>query len=298
MGKDGNERKSILSLYFREAKSFPLLTKEKEKRLFKRIERKNGNGKKKKRKLNKTERKIMEANLRLVIDIAQKYLHRGLDMPDLIQEGNLGLVKAMEKFNWRRGYKFSTYATGWVKATITRAIYDKVKMIRLPLYRQEQLNKLKNAKDKILKEKKRKPTLEEIAEEMKISMEILENLFNIAKGVISLDTPIIDEKGEESNLNLKDIIADGNIFESEPEKEMQKIERIESVNKILSILEPREKKIIKLRFGIGEKKECTLEEIGQMEEFQLTRERIRQIQAKALNKLREKCKKSACILLE
>ncbi len=286
MKGDGNKSKNILGLYLQEAKSFPLLTKEEEKRLFKKIKR--NNGKKKKRKLTKTERKIMEANLRLVIKMAKKFQNRGLEILDLINEGNLGLIRAIEKFDLRKGYKFSTYATWWIWQAITRAIYDKDRIIRLPLYRKEQLNALKRAKNKILKEKKWEPTLEEIAEEMNIPLEKVENLINMSKKILSLDTP---NEGEE-DLCLEDVIAAENTVNSEEEIEKRSLNK--SVVKLLSTLTPREERILRLRFGIGEKEEHTLEAIGQKEEFRLSRERIRQIEEKALQKLR----KSADILLE
>ncbi len=286
MKGDGNKSKNILGLYLQEAKSFPLLTKEEEKRLFKKIKR--NNGKKKKRKLTKTERKIMEANLRLVIKMAKKFQNRGLEILDLINEGNLGLIRAIEKFDLRKGYKFSTYATWWIWQAITRAIYDKDRIIRLPLYRKEQLNALKRAKNKILKEKKWEPTLEEIAEEMNIPLEKVENLINMSKKILSLDTP----NGGEEDLCLEDVIAAENTVNSEEEIEKRSLNK--SVVKLLSTLTPREERILRLRFGIGEKEEHTLEAIGQKEEFRLSRERIRQIEEKALQKLR----KSADILLE
>lgn len=310
MERDGDGGGNILSLYFREAKVFPLLSRSEEMELAKRIEKsrkaenelkkliKNNSKLSQKKKVyekikefsqkiiegKEARNKLITANQRLIVQMAKRYQHRGLEILDLINEGNIGLMTAIEKFDLKKGYKLSTYATWWIRAAISRAIYDKAQTIRLPLYRQEQLNELKKAKNKILKEKNRKPTLEEIAKEINVSLAKAENLVVITKKILSLDMPL----GEElENLKLEDFIVDENAVNAEEELKEQDLNK--SVARLLSILSPREEKILRLRFGIGVEKEKThtLEEIGQKKEFKLTRERIRQIEAKAIQKLRK-----------
>ncbi len=278
---DGNG-KSIVGVYLKEAKDFSLLSLGEEKRLFQQLKRGD----------KEARNKLINANQLLIVQIAKKHQHFGLAILDLIQEGNIGLMRAIEKFDWRKGYKFSTYATPWVRAFIIRAITDQSRVVRLPVYINNGLNKIWRVKKQFLKEKGQTPTLEEIAEEMGVSLAKVENLINISKETISLDAPIGNEgeSGEESNLNLEDIIVDQNT--ANPEEELKKQDLRKEVDIILSSLSPREEKILRRRFGIGENKEYTLQEIGNDDEFQLTRERIRQIEAKALEKIKEKVKKA------
>ncbi len=298
MERGGNGSKNILNLYFKEVKSFSLLSPEEEKRLFRRLlkvsktgkskkikAKKEGRGKKKEeRELNEIEKEIIERNQRLVIGIAREYQNRGMDTLDLINEGNLGLIRAIRKFDLRKGYKFSTYATWWIKASISRAIFNKARVIRLPLYLEDELRKLRKVRKKILRENAREPTLEEIAEEMNISPAKADNLVAVTKKILPLDTMVSVK--DEGILKLEDVIIDEN--SASPEEELKSKNLKIDVAKILSALPAREEKLLRLRFGIGiEKgKAHTLREIGNKDEFKLTRERIRQIQERALNKLR------------
>ncbi len=255
-------------MYLKEIGKVPLLTAEEEIELAKRMEEGDEDAK----------HRLAEANLRLVVSIAKRYVGRGMLFLDLIQEGNLGLIKAVEKFDYRKGYKFSTYATWWIRQAITRAIADQARTIRIPVHMVETINKLIRVSRQLLQEYGRDPTPEEIAAEMGTSEEKVREIIKIAQEPVSLETPI----GEEEDSHLGDFIPDDDA--PAPAEAAAFTLLKEQLMSVLSTLTPREEKVLKLRFGLEDGRARTLEEVGKY--FKVTRERIRQIEAKALRKLR------------
>ena len=255
-------------MYLKEIGKVPLLSAEEEISLAQRME--NGDEEAKKR--------LAEANLRLVVSIAKRYVGRGMLFLDLIQEGNLGLIKAVEKFDYRKGYKFSTYATWWIRQAITRAIADQARTIRIPVHMVETINKLIRVSRQLLQELGREPTPEEIAEEMHMSVERVREILKISQEPVSLETPL----GEEEDSHLGDFIQDDNVPVPADAAAFTMLK--EQLEEVLGTLTEREQKVLRLRFGLDDGRARTLEEVGK--EFNVTRERIRQIEAKALRKLR------------
>ena len=255
-------------MYLKEIGKVPLLTAEEEIEIAKRLETGDEEAKK----------KLSEANLRLVVSIAKRYVGRGMLFLDLIQEGNLGLIKAVEKFDYRKGFKFSTYATWWIRQAITRAIADQARTIRIPVHMVETINKLIRVSRQLLQQYGREPTPEEIAKEMGISEAKVREIIKIAQEPVSLETPI----GEEEDSHLGDFIADDDT--PAPAEAASFALMKEQLLDVLDTLTPREEKVLRLRFGLDDGRQRTLEEVGK--EFNVTRERIRQIEAKALRKLR------------
>ena len=255
-------------MYLKEIGKVPLLTAEEEIELAKKIELGDEEAK----------QKLAEANLRLVVSIAKRYVGRGMLFLDLIQEGNLGLIKAVEKFDYRKGYKFSTYATWWIRQAITRAIADQARTIRIPVHMVETINKLIRVSRQLLQELGREPSPQEIADEMDIPVERVREILKISQEPVSLETPI----GEEEDSHLGDFIQDDNV--PVPAEAAAFTLLKEQLNEVLGTLTEREQKVLKLRFGLEDGRARTLEEVGKV--FNVTRERIRQIEAKALRKLR------------
>lgn len=255
-------------MYLKEIGRVPLLTADEEIDLAKRMERGDEEAK----------RRLAEANLRLVVSIAKRYVGRGMLFLDLIQEGNLGLIKAVEKFDYNKGYKFSTYATWWIRQAITRAIADQARTIRIPVHMVETINKLIRVSRQLLQDKGREPLPEEIAAEMDIPVDRVREIMKIAQEPVSLETPI----GEEEDSHLGDFIEDHDALAPAEAASFMLLK--EQLEEVLESLTPREEKVLRLRFGLDDGRARTLEEVGQ--HFGVTRERIRQIEAKALRKLR------------
>ncbi len=255
-------------MYLKEIGRVPLLTAEEEVALAKRMEQGD----------EEAQKRLAEANLRLVVSIAKRYVGRGMLFLDLIQEGNLGLIKAVEKFDYNKGYKFSTYATWWIRQAITRAIADQARTIRIPVHMVETINKLIRVSRQLLQQLGREPTPEEIAKEMDISVERVREIMKIAQEPVSLETPI----GEEEDSHLGDFIEDQDAPAPADAASFMLLK--EQLEEVLDTLTPREEKVLRLRFGLDDGRARTLEEVGQ--NFGVTRERIRQIEAKALRKLR------------
>ena len=265
---DGIGLEDPVRMYLKEIGKVPLLSAEEEIEYAKRMEQGDEEAKK----------RLAEANLRLVVSIAKRYVGRGMQFLDLIQEGNLGLIKAVEKFDYRKGYKFSTYATWWIRQAITRAIADQARTIRIPVHMVETINKLVRVQRQLLQELGREPSPEEIAETMDIPVERVREIQKISQEPVSLETPI----GEEEDSHLGDFIQDDNV--PVPAEAAASTLLKEQLVEVLSTLTDREQKVLRLRFGLDDGRARTLEEVGK--EFNVTRERIRQIEAKALRKLR------------
>jgi len=276
-------------MYLREIGRVPLLTAEEEVRLAQIMER----GKQERQRAERlkmipnrkyiddgeeAQRRLTEANLRLVVSVAKKYIGRGMNLLDLIQEGNIGLIRAVEKFDYTKGYKFSTYATWWIRQAITRAIADQARTIRIPVHMVETINRLIRISRRLLQDLGREPTSEEIAQHMEISPEKVREIIKVSQEPVSLETPI----GEEDDSHLGDFLEDHTALAPAEAASHQLLK--EQVEDVLDSLTERERKVLQLRFGLDDGRSRTLEEVGK--EFHVTRERIRQIEAKALRKLR------------
>ena len=268
---DGVSIEDPVRMYLKEIGKVPLLTAEEEIELAKKMEEGGAEG-------EEAKKRLAEANLRLVVSIAKRYVGRGMLFLDLIQEGNLGLIKAVEKFDYHKGYKFSTYATWWIRQAITRAIADQARTIRIPVHMVETINKLIRVSRQLLQELGREPTPEEIANEMNMPVERVREILKISQEPVSLETPI----GEEEDSHLGDFIQDDNVPVPADAAAFTLLK--EQLAEVLSTLTEREQKVLRLRFGLDDGRARTLEEVGK--EFNVTRERIRQIEAKALRKLR------------
>ncbi len=257
-----------IKMYLKEIGKTPLLTFEEEIALAKRYEKNDA----------KAKEKLIKANLRLVVSIAKKYLGRRLSFLDLIQEGNRGLIRGVEKYDWRRGYKFSTYATWWIRQAITRAIADQSRTIRIPVHMVDHINRYYKAQRRLTQKLGREPTVKEVAKEMVMSVEEVENLMKISQQPKSLSTPV----GDDREATLEQFVADQNqpTLYDKVSRELLK----DALSKVLETLSPRERKVLIMRFGLEDGKPKTLEEVGR--EFKVTRERIRQIEAKAIRKLK------------
>lgn len=263
-----------VKLYLKEIGRVPLLSAEEERELAEKVL--NGDEKAKKR--------LTEANLRLVVSIAKRYVGRGMHFLDLIQEGNVGLIKAVEKFDHTKGFKFSTYATWWIRQAITRAIADQARTIRIPVHMVETINRLKRAQSQLLHENGSEPSEEQIAEVMELPVERVREIMRVAQETVSMETPI----GPEEDSRLMDFIRDEDALA--PDEAALKTITNEDIDNVLKTLTPREEAVIRLRFGLEDGRCHTLEQVG--EQFQVTRERIRQIEAKALRKLRHPVRSS------
>ena len=268
LSTDGIAIDDPVKIYLKEIGRVPLLSMEEEKQLAERMAQGDTNAKK----------RLCEANLRLVVSIAKKFVGRGMQFLDLIQEGNLGLLKAVEKFDYNKGFKFSTYATWWIRQAITRAIADQARTIRIPVHMVETITKVKKASSQLLHETGHDPTTEEIAERLEMPVERIQEIIRIAQDPVSLETPI----GEEENSHLGDFIQDDDAPAPADAASLMLLK--EQLNEVLSTLSDREARVLRLRFGLEDGRARTLEEVGK--EFDVTRERIRQIEAKALRKLR------------
>lgn len=256
-------------MYLREIGKIPLIDQAKEVELAKRIEKGD----------KKAKKELAEANLRLVVSIAKRYIGRGLELLDLIEEGNTGLLRAVEKFDYTKGFKFSTYATWWIRQAITRAIADQSRTIRIPVHMVESINKMIRVQRQLVQELGREPMPEEIAAEMEIEVEKVNNMIKISQDTIPLESPV----GEEEDSVLADFIEDQDSLTPDEAATFELLK--EHISEVLELLTPREQKILKMRFGLEDGRSHTLEETGQ--EFGVTRERIRQIEAKALSKLKK-----------
>ncbi len=265
---DGISLADPIRMYLKEIGKIPLLSTEEEIELAKRMEKGDEEARK----------KLAEANLRLVVSIAKRYAGRGMQFLDLIQEGNLGLIKAVEKFDYRKGYKFSTYATWWIRQAITRAIADQARTIRIPVHMVETINRLIRTSRQMVQELGREPTPEELAKKLDMPVERVREIKKISQDPVSLETPI----GEEEDSHLGDFIQDDNVMVPADQATFTLLH--EQLMEVLLTLTEREQKVLRLRFGLDDGRPRTLEEVGK--QFNVTRERIRQIEAKALRKLR------------